>query len=464
MNSKPEELDSLDRKIRQIEIEMVAIKREKENDKVEQLNKELSNLKEERNTIYARWSHEKELVDKIQFNKEEIENHKLQADKAERDGDYATVAELRYGKIKISQENLKKLNKELLLFQKTDSMIKEEVNYEDITEVVARSTGIPVTKMLQSDKLRFLNLESEIHKRMVGQDSAVEAVSDAIRRNRTGLQDQKKPIGSFLFLGTTGVGKTELAKALAEVLFDDENNLSRIDMSEYQESHSVSRLIGAPPGYIGYDEGGQLTEAVRRKPYSVILLDEIEKAHSDTFNVLLQVLDEGHLTDTKGRRVDFKNTIIIMTSNIGSNQIQETFKGNRNFEIAETKAKMAAIEQLKKTIRPEFLNRIDDIIMFSPLTSKEIKLIVELQLSILINRLKINELSIDVTEEAIDALAKLGFDPEYGGRPVKRVIQKKVLNKLSKSMLAGEIDNSSRVIIDFFDNQIVIRNQKKTKK
>ena len=464
MNSKPEELDSLDRKIRQIEIEMVAIKREKENDKVEQLNKELSNLKEERNTIYARWSQEKELVDKIQFNKEEIENHKLQADKAERDGDYATVAELRYGKIKISQENLKKLNKELLLFQKTDSMIKEEVNYEDITEVVARSTGIPVTKMLQSDKLRFLNLESEIHKRMVGQDSAVEAVSDAIRRNRTGLQDQKKPIGSFLFLGTTGVGKTELAKALAEVLFDDENNLSRIDMSEYQESHSVSRLIGAPPGYIGYDEGGQLTEAVRRKPYSVILLDEIEKAHSDTFNVLLQVLDEGHLTDTKGRRVDFKNTIIIMTSNIGSNQIQETFKGNRNFEIAETKAKMAAIEQLKKTIRPEFLNRIDDIIMFSPLTSKEIKLIVELQLSILINRLKINELSIDVTEEAIDALAKLGFDPEYGGRPVKRVIQKKVLNKLSKSLLAGEIDNSSRVIIDFFDNQIVIRNQKKTKK
>ena len=464
MNSKPEELDSLDRKIRQIEIEMVAIKREKENDKVEQLNKELSNLKEERNTIYARWSQEKELVDKIQFNKEEIENHKLQADKAERDGDYATVAELRYGKIKISQENLKKLNKELLLFQKTDSMIKEEVNYEDITEVVARSTGIPVTKMLQSDKLRFLNLESEIHKRMVGQDSAVEAVSDAIRRNRTGLQDQKKPIGSFLFLGTTGVGKTELAKALAEVLFDDENNLSRIDMSEYQESHSVSRLIGAPPGYIGYDEGGQLTEAVRRKPYSVILLDEIEKAHSDTFNVLLQVLDEGHLTDTKGRRVDFKNTIIIMTSNIGSNQIQETFKGNRNFEIAETKAKMAAIEQLKKTIRPEFLNRIDDIIMFSPLTSKEIKLIVELQLSILINRLKINEISIDVTEEAIDALAKLGFDPEYGGRPVKRVIQKKVLNKLSKSLLAGEIDNSSRVIIDFFDNQIVIRNQKKTKK
>ena len=464
MNSKPEELDSLDRKIRQIEIEMVAIKREKENEKVEQLNKELSNLKEERNTIYARWSQEKELVDKIQFNKEEIENHKLQADKAERDGDYATVAELRYGKIKISQENLKKLNKELLLFQKTDSMIKEEVNYEDITEVVARSTGIPVTKMLQSDKLRFLNLESEIHKRMVGQDSAVEAVSDAIRRNRTGLQDQKKPIGSFLFLGTTGVGKTELAKALAEVLFDDENNLSRIDMSEYQESHSVSRLIGAPPGYIGYDEGGQLTEAVRRKPYSVILLDEIEKAHSDTFNVLLQVLDEGHLTDTKGRRVDFKNTIIIMTSNIGSNQIQETFKGNRDFEIAETKAKMAAIEQLKKTIRPEFLNRIDDIIMFSPLTSKEIKLIVELQLSILINRLKINELSIDVTEEAIDALAKLGFDPEYGGRPVKRVIQKKVLNKLSKSLLAGEIDNSSRVIIDFFDNQIVIRNQKKTKK
>ena len=464
INSKPEELDSLDRKIRQIEIEVVAIKREKENEKVDQLNKELSNLKEDRNSIFTRWSQEKELVDKIQFNKEEIENHKLLADKAERDGDYASVAELRYGKIKTAQENLENLHKELLLFQRKDSMIKEEVNYDDIAEVVARWTGIPVTKMIKSDKLRFLNLEKEIHKRMVGQDKAVEAVSDAIRRNRAGLQDQKKPIGSFLFLGTTGVGKTELAKALAEVLFDDENNLSRIDMSEYQESHSVSRLIGAPPGYVGYDEGGQLTEAVRRKPYSVILLDEIEKAHPDTFNVLLQVLDEGHLTDSKGRRVDFKNTIIVMTSNIGSNKIQESFMNNKDFEIAENKAKIAVLDQLKLTVRPEFLNRIDDIVIFSPLTAEEIKLIIKLQLGILTKRLKQEGLEIIVTEEATVALSKMGFEPEYGGRPVKRVIQKNILNLLSKSLLAGDIDKGSKVIIDYFDNQIVLRNQKKTKK
>ena len=461
INSKPEELDSLDRKIRQIEIEVVAIKREKENEKVARLNKELSNLKEDRNTLFAHWSQEKELVDKIQQNKEEIENYKLQADKAEREGDYAFVAELRYGKIKIAQEIQENMHQDLLLFQKKDSMIKEEVNYEDIAEVVARWTGIPVTRMLKSDKIRFLNLEKEIHKRMVGQDNAVEAVSDAIRINRTGLQDQKKPIGSFLFLGTTGVGKTELAKALAEVLFDNENNLSRIDMSEYQESHSVSRLIGAPPGYIGYEEGGQLTEAVRRKPYSVILLDEIEKAHPDIFNVLLQLLDEGHLTDSKGRRVDFKNTIIIMTSNIGSHQIKESFMHNKDFEIAENKAKKAVLEQLKLTIRPEFINRIDDVIMFSPLTAIEINLIVELQLSLLIERLKKEGLEIDVTKEAINALAKLGFNPEYGGRPVKRVIQKNILNLLSKSILGGEIDKSSKVIIDFFDNKIVFRNEKK---
>ena len=464
INSKPEELDSLDRKIRQIEIEVVAIKREKENEKVARLNKELSNLKEDRNTLFAHWSQEKELVDKIQQNKEEIENYKLQADKAEREGDYAFVAELRYGKIKIAQEIQESMHQDLLLFQKKDSMIKEEVNYEDIAEVVARWTGIPVTRMLKSDKIRFLNLEKEIHKRMVGQDNAVEAVSDAIRINRTGLQDQKKPIGSFLFLGTTGVGKTELAKALAEVLFDNENNLSRIDMSEYQESHSVSRLIGAPPGYIGYEEGGQLTEAVRRKPYSVILLDEIEKAHPDIFNVLLQVLDEGHLTDSKGRRVDFKNTIIIMTSNIGSHQIKESFMHNKDFEIAESKAKKAVLEQLKLTIRPEFINRIDDVIMFSPLTAIEINLIVELQLSLLIERLKKEGLEIDVTKEAINALAKLGFNPEYGGRPVKRVIQKNILNLLSKSILGGEIDKSTKVIIDFFDNKIVFRNEKKQKK
>jgi ATP-dependent Clp protease ATP-binding subunit ClpB len=464
INSKPEELDSLDRKIRQIEIEVVAIKREKENEKVAKLNKELSNLKEDRNTLFAHWSQEKELVDKIQQNKEEIENYKLQADKAEREGDYAFVAELRYGKIKIAQDIQENMHQDLLLFQKKDSMIKEEVNYDDIADVVARWTGIPVTRMLKSDKLRFLNLEKEIHKRMVGQDNAVEAVSDAIRINRTGLQDQKKPIGSFLFLGTTGVGKTELAKALAEVLFDNENNLSRIDMSEYQESHSVSRLIGAPPGYIGYEEGGQLTEVVRRKPYSVILLDEIEKAHPDIFNVLLQVLDEGHLTDSKGRKVDFKNTLIIMTSNIGSHQIKESFMNNKDFEIAENKAKKAVLEQLKLTIRPEFLNRIDDVVMFSPLTAIEINLIVELQLSLLIKRLKKEGLEIDVTKEAINALAKLGFNPEYGGRPVKRVIQKNILNLLSKSLLGGEIDKSSKVIIDFFDDQIVFRNEKKRKK
>ena len=464
INSKPEELDSLDRKIRQIEIEVVAIKREKENKKVDELNKELSNLKEDRNSLFSKWSQEKKLVDEIQQNKEAIESYKLQADRAERDGDFAVVAELRYGKIKIVQEKLEDLHQELLLFQKKDSMIKEEVNYDDIAEVVARWTGIPVTKMLKSDKIRFLNLENEIHKRMVGQENAVEVVSDAIRRNRTGLQDQKKPIGSFLFLGTTGVGKTELAKALAEVLFDDENNLSRIDMSEYQESHSVSRLIGAPPGYVGYDEGGQLTEAVRRKPYSVILLDEIEKAHPDTFNVLLQVLDEGHLTDSKGRRVDFKNTIIVMTSNIGSNKIQESFMNNKDFEIAESEAKIAVLEQLKLTVKPEFLNRIDDIVIFSPLTAKEIQLIIKLQLSKLAIKLKQEGLEINVTEEAIDALSKLGFDPEYGGRPVRRVIQKNILNLLSKSLLAGDIDKGSNVIIDYFDNQIVIRNQKKTTK
>ena len=464
INSKPEELDSLDRKIRQIEIEVVAIKREKENKKVDELDKELSNLKEYRNSLYSKWSQEKKLVDEIQQNKEAIESYKLQADKAERDGDFAVVAELRYGKIKIVQEKLEGLHQELILFQKKDSMIKEEVNYDDIAEVVARWTGIPVTKMLKSDKIRFLNLENEIHKRMVGQENAVEVVSDAIRRNRTGLQDQKKPIGSFLFLGTTGVGKTELAKALAEVLFDDENNLSRIDMSEYQESHSVSRLIGAPPGYVGYDEGGQLTEAVRRKPYSVILLDEIEKAHPDTFNVLLQVLDEGHLTDSKGRKVDFKNTIIVMTSNIGSNKIQESFMNNKDFEIAQSEAKIAVLNQLKLTVKPEFLNRIDDIVVFSPLTAKEIQLIIKLQLSKLAKRLKQEGLKIKVTEEAIDALSKLGFDPEYGGRPVKRVIQKNILNLLSKSLLAGDIDKDSNVIIDYFDNQIVFRNQKKTTK
>ena len=459
MNSKPEELDTLDRKIRQIEIEVVAIKREKDKEKVAKLNEELSNLKEERNTLFAQWSQEKERVDKIQQAKQEIENYKLQADRAEREGDYATVAELRYGKIKSSQEALDELHKELLEYQEKDSLIKEEVDYDDIAEVVAKWTGIPTSKMLQSDKERLLNLEKEIHKRMVGQETAVAAVSDAIRRSRAGLQDQNRPIGSFLFLGTTGVGKTELAKALAEVLFDDENNITRIDMSEYQERHAVSRIVGAPPGYIGYDEGGQLTEAVRRKPYSVVLVDEIEKAHPDTFNVLLQVLDEGRLTDNKGRTADFKNTIVIMTSNLGSHEIKSAFESNTDFELAQEKAKEVVLHLLKATIRPEFLNRIDDIIMFSPLTAKEIESIVRLQFKILAKRLKQQELDISASDEAIAALAQWGFDPEYGGRPVKRVMQKKVLNALSKELLAGKIDNTKPVLVDHFDGQIVFRNK-----
>ena len=458
MNSKPEELDTLDRKIRQIEIEIVAIKREKDKVKVAKLNKELSNFKEERNTLFAQWSQEKDRVDKIQQTKQEIENFKLQADRAEREGDYATVAELRYGKIKAAQENLDQLHLEMIEHQKKESMIKEEVNYDDITEVVSKWTGIPTSKMLKSEKDRLLNLEKEIHKRMIGQETAVEAVSDAIRRSRAGLQDQKRPIGSFLFLGTTGTGKTELAKALAEVLFDDQNSITRIDMSEYQERHSISRLIGAPPGYIGYDEGGQLTEAVRRKPYSVVLLDEIEKAHPDTFNLLLQVLDEGRLTDNKGRNADFKNTIVIMTSNLGSHKIKSVFENNSNFDHAQNIAKKEVLQLLKETIRPEFLNRIDDIIMFSPLTAKEIESIVNLQFKILAHRLKQQEIKISASDEAITALAKWGFEPEYGGRPVKRVIQKKLLNALSKELLAGKIDNTNPILVDHFDGKIVFRN------
>ena len=458
MNSKPEELDTLDRKIRQLEIEIVAIKREKDKLKVAKLNKELSNFKEERNTLFAQWSQEKDRVDKIQQTKQEIENFKLQADRAEREGDYATVAELRYGKIKAAQENLDQLHLEMIEHQKKESMIKEEVNYDDITEVVSKWTGIPTSKMLKSEKDRLLNLEKEIHKRMVGQETAVEAVSDAIRRSRAGLQDQKRPIGSFLFLGTTGIGKTELAKALAEVLFDDQNSITRIDMSEYQERHSISRLIGAPPGYVGYDEGGQLTEAVRRKPYSVVLLDEIEKAHPDTFNLLLQVLDEGRLTDNKGRTADFKNTIVIMTSNLGSHKIKSVFENNSDFDHAQNIAKKEVLQLLKETIRPEFLNRIDDIIMFSPLTANEIESIVNLQFKILANRLKQQEIKISASDEAITALAKWGFEPEYGGRPVKRVIQKKLLNALSKELLAGKIDNTKPILVDHFDGKIVFRN------
>ena len=396
-------------------------------------------------------------MDEIQQVKQDIENFKMQADRAEREGDYAAVAEIRYGKIKTYQERLDQLHSTFLEYQDNEKLIKEEVNYDDIAEVVSKWTGIPTNKMLQSEKERLLNLEKEIHKRMVGQETAVEAVSDAIRRSRAGLKDQNRPIGSFLFFGTTGVGKTELAKALAEILFDDENNITRIDMSEYQEQHSVSRLLGAPPGYIGYDEGGQLTEAVRRKPYSVVLIDEIEKAHPDIFNVLLQVLDEGRLTDSKGRTADFKNTIIIMTTNLGSHEIKSAFERITDFDLAQQKAKEDVLELLKVTVRPEFINRIDDIIMFSPLTAKEIESIVRLQFKILAEGLKQKELNISASDHAITALAEWGFEPEYGGRPVKRVMQKKVLNAMSKALLAGKIDNTKPILVDYFDGEIVFR-------
>ena len=461
MNSKPEELDDLDRRIRQIEIEIVAIKREKDNLKLEKLNNELANLKENRNKIYTKWSQEKELLDNIQQHKLEIENYKQKSDRAERDGDYGLVAEIRYGKIKEVQEKIKKLDEKLAKFQNSDSLIKEVVTYDDIAEVVSKWTGVPLNKMLQSDKEKLLNLEKQIHQRMVGQQNPINLVSDAIRRSRTGLQDPKKPIGSFLFLGTTGVGKTELAKALAEVLFDNENNLTRIDMSEYQESHAVSRLIGSPPGYIGYEEGGQLTEAVRNKPYSVILLDEIEKAHPDTFNILLQVLDEGRLTDNKGRVADFKNSIIIMTSNLGSEKILDAFESNSSFEIAEKISNEAVIKELKSKVRPEFLNRIDDIVVFSPLTKKEIKEIVKLQFGNIKSQLEQKNIKINITEDALNDLAKKSLDPQYGGRPVKRVLQKEILNPLSKTLLSEKITGNKDIVIDYFGNEIVFRNTNK---
>lgn len=458
INSKPEELDTLDRKIRQIEIELVAIKREKDQEKIKKLNLELSELKEERKTLFARWSQEKEVVDHIQQTKIEIENLKAQADRAEREGDYGTVAEIRYGKLQESEDKIQNLQETLAKNQSEDSLIKEEVTYDDIAEVVAKWTGVPVSKMLQSDKEKLLKLEEVLHQRLIGQEKAVNAVSDAIRRSRAGLQDSNRPIGSFLFLGTTGVGKTELAKALAEALFDDENNITRIDMSEYQERHAVSRLVGAPPGYVGYEEGGQLTEAVRRKPYSVVLLDEIEKAHPDTFNVLLQVLDEGRLTDNKGRLADFKNTLIIMTSNLGSHEIQAAFESNPEFEQAEKAAKEEVMKLLKVQIRPEFLNRIDDIVLFSPLTQKEIKQIVKLQLNLIAKRLESQGVSIFTSEEAIDQLAQLGFDPQYGGRPVKRVLQQQLLNPLSKDLLGDKLDKSQPITVDYFDQHFVFRN------
>jgi ATP-dependent Clp protease ATP-binding subunit ClpB len=461
INSKPEELDVLDRKIMQLEIEIEAIKREKDESKLKILNIDLSELKEQRNEIYAKWKSEKDVVDAIQSYKQQIEDFKLEAEKAERDAEYGKVAELRYGKIVEAQKKLDALQIELLENQSEKSLIKEEVTQEDIAEVVAKWTGIPVTKMLQSEREKLLNLEDELHKRVVGQEEAIEAISDAVRRSRAGLQDMKKPLGTFLFLGTTGVGKTELAKALADYLFDDENAMTRIDMSEYQERHSVSRLVGAPPGYVGYDEGGQLTEAVRRKPYSVILLDEIEKAHPDTFNILLQVLDEGRLTDNKGRLADFKNTIIIMTSNMGSHIIQEKFENVKgSIDSAMETAKVEVLTLLKQTVRPEFINRIDDIVLFTPLTNDNIKQIVGLQLKSVFKMLEQQHISMSATNEAIEYLAVKGYEPEFGARPVKRVIQRDVLNKLSKEILAGTIKTDSIVLLDCFDNQLVFRNQK----
>lgn len=460
INSKPEELDVLDRKIMQLEIEIEAIKREQDEIKLKSLGLDLANLKEERNEIFAQWKSEKEVVENIQNVKQSIEDFKLEAERAEREGDYGKVAELRYGKIKEAQEQLDALQIQLQENQKGESLIKEEVTHDDIAEVVAKWTGIPVTKMLQSEREKLLKLEDELHKRVIGQEEAIIAISDAVRRSRAGLQDAKKPIGSFLFLGTTGVGKTELAKALAEYLFDDDTAITRIDMSEYQERHSVSRLVGAPPGYVGYDEGGQLTEAVRRKPYSVVLLDEIEKAHPDTFNILLQVLDEGRLTDNKGRLADFKNTIIIMTSNMGSAIIQEKFEQNKNaWTSAAELAKVEVLGMLKQIVRPEFLNRIDEIVMFTPLSHNDIRQIVELQLKYVIKMLAQQHIVLAATPEAIDYLATKGYDVEFGARPVKRVVQREVLNQLSKEILAGTITTESILLLDSFDGKLVFRNQ-----
>ena len=460
INSKPEELDALDRKIMQLEIEIEAIKRENDKEKLQNLQKEVANLKDAREDINAKWKSEKDVVDQIQAAKKAIESYKLEAEKAEREGDYGKVAELRYGKIKDEEEKLASQQAELAKNQE-NALIKEEITSEDIAEVVAKWTGIPVQKMLQSEREKLLDLENELHKRVIGQEEAIEAVSDAVRRSRAGLQDDKKPIGSFLFLGTTGVGKTELAKALAEYLFDDESAMTRIDMSEYQERHAVSRLVGAPPGYVGYDEGGQLTEAVRRKPYSVVLLDEIEKAHPDTFNVLLQVLDEGRLTDNKGRVADFRNAIIIMTSNIGAHLIQENFEEidmSKRDQITQ-KTKIDVLSLLKQTVRPEFLNRIDEVIMFTPLNKEEVARIVELQLGNLITMLSDKGISMTWTDEALESLVNQGFDPQFGARPIKRVIQRKVLNELSKEILSNKIADNSSILLDAFDDKLVFRNK-----
>ena len=462
VDSVPEELDEITRKIKQLEIEREAIKRENDTAKLEQIGKELSELKEQESSYKAKWQSEKTLVNKIQQNKVEIEQLKFEADKAEREGDYGKVAEIRYGKLQALNKEIEETQQKLHQMQGDKAMIKEEVDAEDIADVVSRWTGIPVSKMLQSEREKLLHLEDELHKRVIGQDEAIKAVADAVRRSRAGLQDPKRPIGSFLFLGTTGVGKTELAKALAEFLFDDESMMTRIDMSEYQEKHTVSRLIGAPPGYVGYDEGGQLTEAVRRKPYSVVLFDEIEKAHPDVFNILLQVLDDGRLTDNKGRTVNFKNTIIIMTSNMGSQYIQsqmEKLNGANKAQIIE-ETKREVMNMLKKTIRPEFLNRIDETIMFLPLTEKEIKQIVNLQIGNVRKMLAENGVELKMTEAATDFLTKVGYDPEFGARPVKRAIQHYMLNDLSKKLLAQEVDRNKPIVVDADSkgNGLVFRN------
>ncbi|MBW0176556.1 ATP-dependent chaperone ClpB [Sediminibacterium sp.] len=462
MNSMPEELDTLERQIRQLEIEREAIKREDDEEKLRELNIEISNLSVQRDTLKAKWRNEKEIVEKIQQAKAAIESLKLEAEQAERNGDYGKVAEIRYGKIKEQEAQITSFTEQLnQLSEQSRRLMKEEVDAEDIAENVAKATGIPVSKMMQGEREKLLNLEDELHQRVVGQEEAISAVADAVRRSRAGLQDPRKPIGSFIFLGTTGVGKTELAKALAEYLFDDEHLMTRIDMSEYQEKHTVSRLVGAPPGYVGYDEGGQLTEAVRRKPYSVVLLDEIEKAHPDVWNILLQVLDDGHLTDNKGRTVNFKNTIIIMTSNIGSHLIQDAFENinDQNITAATEKAKTEVMELLRHTIRPEFLNRVDEIIMFSPLLRKQIMGIVKIQLDGLKKMVADAGIQLEFSEYLLEFLSEQGYDPQMGARPLKRLIQKQIVNTLSKKILAGEIDKTKKVLIDAFDGVVVFRNE-----
>ncbi|MFP4365550.1 MAG: ATP-dependent chaperone ClpB [Bacteroidales bacterium] len=460
MNSVPENIDEIERRIKQLEIEREAIKREGDKKKVSELSEELANLVEEKNNLRAAWENERRVIANIQKSKEAIENLKLEAEQAERQGDYGKVAEIRYGKIKEFEAGIEKFNSELQKLQGENALIREEVDSEDIAEIVSRWTGIPVSRMLQSEREKLLSLETELHKRVVGQDEALQAVSDAIRRSRAGLQDMKRPVGSFIFLGTTGVGKTELARALAEFLFDDENLMTRIDMSEYQERHSISRLIGAPPGYVGYEEGGQLSEAVRRKPYSVVLLDEIEKAHSDVFNILLQVLDDGRLTDNKGRVVNFKNTIIIMTSNAGSHIIQENYSKKNGMDREELfeKTRLQVFELLKQTIRPEFLNRIDDIIMFTPLSEDELKEIVRLQFEEIKRMLRANQVDVEISDDAIDLLAERGFDPQYGARPVKRVMQRYILNELSREIIAGKVDKDKVLKIEVKEGELVFSN------